>query len=403
MHVAYVCADAGVPVFGQKGCSIHVQEVIRSLIRRGVQVELLATRLGGEPTNDLAEVSAHEFRLPATTTTRQREMKLQELSRRIAAKLHEMDCDLVYERYSLWSSSVLKWARLLKVPSILEVNAPLVEEQALHRELIQSEKATEIARECFHLAGTIIAVSDEVAQYVCRETRDDPNVIRKLHVVPNGVDTNRFVPAVKGGSQSDEFVIGFVGTLKKWHGLESLIEAFCQLSQKHQSAKLRMIGDGPMRQELEAMIRARSLDAAKAVEWVGSVPSANIPDWLQTVDVAVAPYAERQGFYFSPLKVYEYMACGLPVVAGATGQLEKILTHLETGLLYEPGNVNALTHWLDFLATHPDQRAHLGRMARRQAEQKHSWEQAVAELLQLAEVDQSVRLSRMPHQTIAAR
>jgi hypothetical protein len=57
MRVAYICMDPGVPVFGQKGASVHVQEVVRTLLKRGAKVELFALRLGGDCPSDLKQVS----------------------------------------------------------------------------------------------------------------------------------------------------------------------------------------------------------------------------------------------------------------------------------------------------------------------------------------------------------
>ncbi|BDI16340.1 hypothetical protein ANSO36C_21420 [Nostoc cf. commune SO-36] len=63
MRIAYICADPGIPVFGQKGCSIHVQEVIRALQKQGSQVTLFATQIGGELPADLANVVVHQLQL----------------------------------------------------------------------------------------------------------------------------------------------------------------------------------------------------------------------------------------------------------------------------------------------------------------------------------------------------
>src|SRR6185436_13422914 len=63
LRIAYVCADPGVPVFGRKGCTVHVQEVLRALMAAGATVDLFATRLDGDPPVDLREVHVH--RLPA--------------------------------------------------------------------------------------------------------------------------------------------------------------------------------------------------------------------------------------------------------------------------------------------------------------------------------------------------
>src|SRR5262249_30785177 len=127
MRIAYVCADPGVPVYGHKGCSIHVQEVVRGLRGHGASVELFATCLTGEPPADLSEVPAHP--LPAVPrgepALRERAAVAANDGLREALR-RDGPFDLVYERYSLWSFAAMEHAREARVPGLLEVNAPLV-------------------------------------------------------------------------------------------------------------------------------------------------------------------------------------------------------------------------------------------------------------------------------------
>ncbi len=105
MRVAYVCADPGVPVFGSKGCSVHVQEILRALLQRGCEVELFARRFGGDVPTGLEAVTIHELTRCGKTDTRARERGLIAANRELAIKLaHAGPFDLVYERYALWSS-----------------------------------------------------------------------------------------------------------------------------------------------------------------------------------------------------------------------------------------------------------------------------------------------------------
>ena len=192
MRIAYVCADRGVPVFGRKGCSIHVQEVIRAFLAGGASVELIAARFGGSPPPDLAHVRLHRLSgdVEGTdTATRERASLRGNLAlRRTLDRLGPVD--LVYERYSLWSFAAMCWARRSRVPGLLEVNAPLIEEQAEHRTLCDRGAATRVAARTFAAAHALIAVSREVARWVARF----PEAADRVHVIPNGVDPSRFAP-----------------------------------------------------------------------------------------------------------------------------------------------------------------------------------------------------------------
>jgi glycosyltransferase involved in cell wall biosynthesis len=379
MRVAYVCADPGVPIYGRKGCSVHAQEVIRALCKRGLEVEVFASRIGGEPPDDLEEIVVHQ--LPPMTKDplvgRERAALLKNGDLYAALDL-EGPFDLVYERYSLWSFMAMQYARDKEVPGILEVNAPLIEEQAEHRGLVDRALAEWVAEKAFRNASALVAVSKQVADYL---VRCFPGVGGRVHVVPNGVDPSRFDVNSKG-QRHDNFTVGFVGTLKPWHGLPVLVEAFAQLHLRDDSARLLIVGDGPQREGIEDALAEQGL--LSAADFAGAVDPAEIPGLLARMDVAVAPYPDLAQFYFSPLKVYEYMAAGLPVVASRIGQLKGLIEDGANGLLCPPGDADALAEALDKLRRDPDLRAGLGRAARETILRGHTWDVVADRILELA-------------------
>ena len=97
------------------------------------------------------------------------------------------------------------------------------------------------------------------------------------------------------------------------------------------------------------------------MQWIGRVGPDDVAGYLTSCDVAVAPYPNLSDFYFSPLKVYEYMACGLPTVASSIGQLQSMITHGIDGFLIEPASVTALANTLIMLAEEPGLRAKVSR------------------------------------------
>ncbi|NCC37147.1 MAG: glycosyltransferase, partial [Chloroflexia bacterium] len=283
MRVAYVCADPGVPVFGTKGSSVHVQAVLRALLRRGLEVTLLASRFDGSLPADLAAVTCVPLPLPPKGATRIREAALLAANEDLAAALERSGpFDLVYERYSLWSYAAMGYAQRTGVPGLLEVNAPLIDEQIRHRELINRAGAVQVAQRVFGTATALLAVSQEVAAYLRTVAGEAP-----IFVVPNGVDPDRFPVGLHPALRAT-YTVGFVGTLKPWHGLEVLLAAFAQLHQRLPSARLLLVGDGPERGKLEAQVNAYGL--ASVVEFTGAVAPEAIPGLLARMDVATAPY-----------------------------------------------------------------------------------------------------------------
>lgn len=369
MRIAYVTVDPGIPVFGTKGASVHIQEVVRELIRRGHDVTVHTTRAGRDIPDDLAGLKVIETRIDADDPGA-RERAQQETSARIAARIIAGGTDLVYERYSLFSTALAEMAEATGAAGILEVNAPLIEEQRTHRVLVDEEAAAKALARQVAAATATVAVSDPVRDWARERTGSE-----SVHTVPNGVSITRIVPRPE---DIGDPVVTFVGTLKPWHGVADLLAAAALAKRPW---KLRIIGDGPERAALEEQAAGLGIE----VDFRGAVAPADMPGQLAGSAIGVAPYPDlggEQQQYFSPLKVYEYLAAGLPVVASAVGQLPQILGEL--GTLVPPSDPAALAAAIDTLATDPVLRGKLGWRGRMQAEEKHSWAGAVDRILGLA-------------------
>lgn len=409
MHIAYICADPGVPVFGRKGSSVHVQELLRAFLAHGATIDLFATRFDGEAPADLTTVRCHALpNLPKGDPAVREQAALAANDVLRQAMALNGPYDLVYERYSLWSEAGLAYACAVGIPSVLEVNAPLIEEQARHRSLIDRASAERVAGRVFGLASHLLAVSEGVAAYLA----GFPAAVGRIQVVPNGVDPQRFLverrlnggggsprqaddPTTTSGdgwlAASDMLTVGFVGTLKPWHGLSVLVEAFSQVHLRRPATRLLIVGDGPERAELEADLASHGLSSVTRL--TGAVDPAEVPALLAAMDIAVAPYPWCEDFYFSPLKVFEYMAAARPVVSSRIGQLPDLIDHNVTGLLTPPGDSAALAEALLRLVDDAALRERLGQAARRVVIREHAWSAIAGRILGLVGLTSR---SRMP-------
>jgi len=381
MRIAYITADPGVPVFGSKGCSIHVQEVLRALAGRGAEIELFATNCAGEPPPGLGTVRLHPLPPAPKGDLASREQKCLQANEPLRTTLErEGPFSFIYERHSLWSFAAMEYARASGTPGLLEVNAPLVDEQAEHRGLVDRAGAERATERALSAATVLVAVSDEVAEYLASSA----TARGKVHVVPNGVNPERFPPDLKPSlpAAPGTFTVGFAGSMKPWHGLGTLLEAFAQLHERNPESRLLLVGDGAGREPLAAEASSRGLGAA--VHFTGAVAPGDVPGLLASMDVGVAPYPNSANFYFSPLKVYEYMAAARPVVASRVGQLEKLIEPEVTGLLVPPGDVTALTAGLERIQREPELGLQLGQAARAKVLRNHTWDGAVRRILELA-------------------
>ena len=380
MRIAYLCADPGIPVFGRKGCSIHVQEVIGALLRQNAEVHLFANRFDGVVPSGLESVTTHRLpALPKVEPSVREQLALESNAVVQEFLVREGPFDLVYERYSLWSYAGMEYAQAAETVGLLEVNAPLIEEQTNHRDLIHRAEADQVARQVYATATYLIAVSREVARYL--ETF--PDARGRIHVISNGVNPHRFPVGLQPShpSPEDVFTVGFVGTLKPWHGLSVLLDAFADLHQSRPNSRLLIVGDGTERDWLIEELASRRLE--NAAHLTGAVAPSEVPGLLASMDVGVAPYPLESSFYFSPLKVFEYMAAGLPVVASRVGQLAELIQGGENGLLCPPGDAKALTAALHRLQRDTALRTRLGRSARGTVLTHYTWDGVARKILAL--------------------
>jgi glycosyltransferase involved in cell wall biosynthesis len=240
---------------------------------------------------------------------------------------------------------------------------------------LQRVVAESITRRCFGQASKIVVVSKAVGERL-QSYWGVP--AEKIEVVPLGADVELFRPAADAqGVRAelglvDEPIVMFTGSFQPWHGVGKLIQAFAEVVLEIPEARLVLVGDGQTRAALEAQVAEMGL--ADRVIFTGGVPYERVPKLLGIADVAVAPYPElRSELWFSPLKLFEYMAASRAIVASNVGQIAEVIEDGYSGLLVKPGKVQDLGLAVIKLLRGQDLRTRLGQNARREALQKYSW------------------------------
>jgi glycosyltransferase involved in cell wall biosynthesis len=408
VKILYLCPDAGIPVLGHKGAAVHVRELVAAFVRTGHQVVVAAPVLNKSPWEKPENVAGSllQIRLSAAAQTAvfaakdfaetlgaqsslaselRRVLYNQELQAELTRRFDTDPPDFIYERASLHSTAGAVVARRLNVPLILELNAPLALEQSAYRGAGLNELAVRAEAWICQQADVILTVSETVREHAL-SLGIDP---QKVHALPNGVDASLFQPGPRDPALrmrwgiGDGPVLGFVGGLRPWHGVAVLPELLAQLSPRHPGLRLLIVGDGQLRPQLERSLRENGL-AERAI-FTGPVPHDQMPAVMRQFDVALAPYpALDHPFYFSPLKLFEYMACGVAVVAANCGQIPEIIRDGENGLLYPPGDLQALAAACDRLLINPKLRFALGQSAASTVRNHYTWDQNVARIITLA-------------------
>lgn len=389
MNVAFISTDPEVPIFGHRGCSVHAQEVLRALMKRGFQVDLFSSNFGGAVTEEFASVRVHS--IAAQKRERLSEQERAALAnnaaiRDLLSRSHrERNYQYVYERHALWNFAGMEFARETDIPGILEINSPLLEERTSRHLLVDRAGAEDAVMRAFRSATVIRCVSQQLAHIIEKH----PSARGKVHVIKNAVNGERFAwstPTLE--REPDTFVIGYTGELRSTQGLTTLISAFQLVVDALPYARLVIVGDGEEREALEREIAAR--DLTKVVKFTGTLPPHQMPGTLASFDAAVVPLPAVNGYYGSPLKVFEYMATGLPIVASKVGQVQDVLRDGETAILVPPADRETLAQALYDLAESPELRQKLGEAARAQALSNHSWDAVIEQVFERARVREPV-------------
>jgi glycosyltransferase involved in cell wall biosynthesis len=364
-RLLYLSADPGVPVLGHKGASVHVRALVRAFALAVRTVVLASPRVApeGEDLDAPVELVAIEEVLPlADADHRSIYAAVDRQATQVTELARSIEADAIYERYSLFSVAGVRAAAELGLPHVLEVNAPLRVEALRYRELPHPDVAAELEREVFAGTHRMLAVSETLARVLEREGVER----RKLEVVGNAIEPELF--QTRRAVSPDVFTIGFVGSLKPWHGIDVLVEAVRIASAEVPELRVEVVGDGPARSLFgEADFRPGLLVQH------GHLPHAATARTMSRWNLGAAPYGPLDDFYFSPLKLVEYMAAGVCPVASDLPELRDLLGRGEYGVLVEPGNPTALADAFVELASDRDRAAAIGSRARGHALTSLSW------------------------------
>ena len=432
------CADWGVPLGGNGGSSVHFRSLAKALASLGHDIRLVVSNRSGpvEPSFPVDSVpyrrfwpalhswaermrgretsSSPDFLDPAADLVQKNPLpgpapqnasglswkarlyyqdlprvldRAEELffhqrsfGRAVAREVSTFRPHAIYERYSLGQTGAVRAARSgsgAPVPHLLEVNASLATERSGQKDLSGLwawwSRASEQRQ--WRSSDRVFCVSKELKDLVTRAGTESAAV----RVVPNGVDVEEFSPerptgALRQaiGADNGEVLIGWLGSLAPGRGAEEFLRMLALVLPKVDKARGVVIGGGRLDEECRRL--AQELGIAGRVAFVGPVAHELVPSLLVDLDVAVACYPRQDGFYFSPMKVAEYLACGLAVVVGRTGQMAELVQDGMNGLLVEPGDLPAWAGAVISLCQDPARRADLGKAARRTAMAGPTWE-----------------------------
>lgn len=372
MRILYAATDQMVP--GTNGGSTHVLAVAEGLAALGHQVHVLA-RLADSGMPLPGVVHWHALGPPLGV----RQLRMLRAGR-VSALAREIGPDVILERYYNFGGEGVAAARAIGVPAVLEVNAPVVDYPGSPKRWLDRALLFEPMRrwrdwQCA-AADLIVTPSRSILPaFVPRE---------RVLEIEWGADTRRFHPGAQGPvpfrRRPGETLAIFAGAFRRWHGAVHLVEAIRRLRARgRRDIAAVLVGDGP---ELSRVRRAAA--GLDGITFTGALRHEQMPACLAATDLGVAPFDVAAhaplalDFYWSPLKIFEYMATGLPVVAPDLPRLRRIVAHEREGILYDASDPDGLASALDRLAQPARNggslRASLGAAAHDRAVREFGWD-----------------------------
>ena len=349
-RLAYLCLQATRE--GQASFA-HVHEIIKGLRKRGWQVDLYEPPYARTP---------HE---PPFTKKLLHFVSVQmQLLRALRTKRY----DAVYIRHHPFDPITIAGLRLLKLPMILEVNGPY-EDLYLAFPWTRPFRWvwTPLMRYGMRQADAVITVTEPLVRWVQQEARHP-----RVFLISNGVDTELFRP--DGDSPPPAGVRSpyalFFGVLAAWQGIETLLEAV-QRPEWPEPLHLVIAGDGALRNEVE-----QAAQKCSRIIYLGKVPYRQIPSLIRHSVCGLAPMSaiKRNCTGVMPLKVFETLACGVPIVASDLLGMADLVRHGDCGIVIPPENPVHLAMAVQQLYENNALRSAMGQRGRALIEAAHSWD-----------------------------
>ena len=300
--------------------------------------------------------------------------------------LKKQQPDILFSRLEFYNFSGLWLAKWLDLPFVVEADCPPTYEYhnyAQPGELHLGNLSTRLELANLRGADAVIVLSNILRDYYI----DKGIAPEKLHVIPNAADPEKFqvlpkdAEIVRRHDLKDKIVIGWIGALFGWSGIENLIRMAQHFLKTRREVSFLLVGGGKSREFFEQQLCVNGY--SDRVILPGAVPHGEVPRYLSCMDIVLAPYPKRDFWYPSSMKVFEYMSAGKAVVATRVGQVAEVIHDGVNGCLFDPEQSDELTQKIGALLDSAALRQRLGEQARRDVEQTWNWRNQAQKMVEI--------------------
>jgi len=289
--------------------------------------------------------------------------------------------DVLYTRQYTLNFSPFFISKIFRIPYVVEVNGLLIDEIKMGNEpksyiRIRIAKLSEKLN--YKHAKKIVAVTQGVKEGIM-ELYNIPD--EKIIVIENGANTELFKPMNREkvmkelNLDENHNYVGFSGSFNVWHGLEDLVKSAPLILKEVENTKFILVGDGPMKEQIIQMVN--DLNLTDNFIFINRVPYEEVPKYVNAFDVCII--LKKKDIPGSPLKLWEYMACGKPVVATNTQDF-RVLKECNAGILVNPEKTEEVAGAIITLLKNKELSDEMGNNGRTYVVENRSWEAVAREV-----------------------
>jgi glycosyltransferase involved in cell wall biosynthesis len=353
-RVAFLLSDPGIPLYSStRAGGVHARSMIRAFVQEGARVDVHALRTGAPVVDAHPHATVHKIRRgslrrrfyqryarrrrPPLVAVAEDLLAQRDFLRSVRGAIESGERpDLFYARHTWLAFSLSRVTQETGIPLYLEVNALFTLEKAKRGELALPALTRRIENRVLNSAAKVLPVSKSLAMEI-EALGVHPE---RLWLTPNAVDLELFDADLRNHREGGPFRIGLLSGFRRYHGIGTLLRAAALLRGRIGDFRVTLIGDGPMRGRANETVQ--HLGMQDVVEMPGEVPHHEVPAWLAQFDVALAPFEGDHNQYNCPMKLFEYMAMKVPIIASNWGEIPNLLEDGRTALLHEPARPEAL-------------------------------------------------------------
>ncbi len=371
--IAYIDLD------GNGGSATHLREVVNNLSKLGNRVTLLCPKFRSKDLVDCSKImEVSGFRKKPTKNT----IILQGLfGIRMVVHILTHKVDVIYIRHSPFDILPILISRIVKIPCIIETNYSYKELKMQMSNIIVFPIKI-IDKLSYNLTDYIVTISNNLKDDIYSTHNIDKN---KIFVIPNGADIDKFKPSNSKDARellkldNDFRYICFVGSIKIWQGLDYLVKSASIILKEVPNTKFLIVGNGSYLNNVINM--TENANVRDNFIFYKSVPNERVPIYINAGDICVAPFCK--GRIASPIKIYEYMACGKPIIASSIDGISDLLERSSAGISVPSNDAIQLADNIIKLLKDETLRDIMGKNARKYVIENYTWKITAKRILDI--------------------